>query len=119
MLASLNGAVRDLIVGPRIGDLIARAISTVVLRGLIVLVTWLAIRWIGSGSAREVLELGGLWLALTLIFEFGVGHYIARKPWAALLADYNLVQGRIRVLVPIVTFVAPLWARRALLGAKH
>ena len=29
VLASLNGAVRDLVVAPRIGDTVARAISTV------------------------------------------------------------------------------------------
>ncbi len=75
--------------------------------------TWLAIRWIAPESPGEALELGALWLGLTLLFEFGTGHYIAQKPWAELLADYNLLRGRIWVLVPLVTFVAPLWAGRA------
>jgi hypothetical protein len=29
-----------------------------------------------------------------------------------LLADYDVLRGRIWVLVPIVTFIAPLWAAR-------
>jgi hypothetical protein len=113
VLASLNGALRDLIMAPRIGDLIARAISTVVLCGLIILVTRLSIRWIGPGSSEEALVIGALWLVLTLVFEFGAGHYLWHKPWAELLADYDVRHGRIWVLVPIVTLFAPLWARRA------
>ena len=52
VLASLNGAVRDLVVAPRIGDTVARAISTVILSGLILLVTWYLIRWIGPQSSK-------------------------------------------------------------------
>jgi hypothetical protein len=51
-LASLDGAIRDLIVAPRIGDTIARAVSTVILCGLILLVTRYTIRWIGPQSPR-------------------------------------------------------------------
>jgi hypothetical protein len=29
--------------------------------------------------------IGLFWLAITLIFEFGVGHYMGGKPWSALL----------------------------------
>jgi hypothetical protein len=54
VLASLNGAVRDLLVAPRIGDTIARALSTVILCGLVLWVTWASIRWLGprGGPAR-------------------------------------------------------------------
>jgi hypothetical protein len=113
VLASLNGAVRDLVMAPRIGDTIGRAISTVVLCALIILVTWLSIRWIGPGDARQALEIGAFWLVLTLLFEFGAGHYLSHKPWAEVLADYNVLRGRIWVLVPFVTFCAPLWAGHA------
>jgi len=113
VLASLNGALRELVLAPRIGDLIARAISPVMLCALIVLVTWLAIRWIGPGSPREALAIGALWVGLTLLFEFGEGHYLSHKPWPELLAEYNVLRGRLWVLVPVVAFFAPLWAGRA------
>ena len=112
VLASLNGAVRDLVVAPRIGDTPARAISTLVLCGLVLLVTWLSIRWIGPGSARHGWGLGFFWLALTLVFEFGAGR-LSGKPWPVILADYNLLRGRIWLLVPIVTCLAPPWLGRA------
>lgn len=111
VLASLNGAVRDLVVAPRIGDTAARAISTLVLCGLVLLVTWVSIRWIGPHSARQALAIGALWLVLTLAFEVGAGR-LTGKSWSVVLADYDLLRGRIWVLVPIVTFLAPLWVGR-------
>lgn len=112
VLASLNGALRDLVVAPRTGDTIARAISTVILCGLILLVTWYAIPWVRPENPRQALGVGAFWLALTLGFEFGAGRY-ARKPWSAILADYDVTRGRIWVLVPIITFLAPYWVGRA------
>jgi hypothetical protein len=111
VLASLNGALRDLVVAPRIGDTIARAISTLILCGLIALVTWYAIRWIGPHGSGEALVVGAVWVALTLCFEFGAGRY-AGKSWSVILEDYNVLRGRIWVLVPLVTFLAPSWAAR-------
>jgi len=111
VLASLNAALRDLVVAPRIGDTIARAISTLMLCGLIALATWYAIRWIGPHGSGEALVVGALWVGLTLCFEFGAGRY-AGKSWSVILEDYNVLRGRIWVLVPIVTFFAPSWAGR-------
>jgi hypothetical protein len=111
VLASLNGALRDLVVAPRIGDTVARAISTVILCGLIFLVTWYTIRWIEPQSAKQALAVGAFWVALTVAFEFGAGRY-AGKSWSVILEDYNVMRGRIWVLVPIVTFLAPYWATR-------
>jgi hypothetical protein len=112
VLASLNGAVRDLTVAPRTGDTIARALSTVILCGLVLWVTWASIRWLAPASPREALGLGVFWVALTLIFEFGAGR-LSGKPRSVVLADYDVLRGRIWVLVPIVTFLAPVWAGRA------
>jgi hypothetical protein len=105
-LASLNGAVRDLVVTPRIGDTMARAISTVILCGLILLVAWHTVRWVGPQTSKQALGMGAFWLILTLCFELGAGRY-AGKPWSQILEDYNLMRGRIWVLVPIVTVIAP------------
>jgi hypothetical protein len=112
VLASLNGAVRDLILTPYLGDPIARAISTVALCALIVLVTWLSIGWIGPGTTPAALRVGSIWIVLTLAFEFLAGHYLFHKPWATLLQDYDVRHGRIRVLVLVTTLLAPVWLAR-------
>ena len=89
----------------------ARAISTVILSGLILLVTWYLIRWIGPQSSKQALGVGASWLVLTLFFEFGAGRF-AGRPWSVILADYDVMRGRIWVLVPLVTFLAPCWVGR-------
>ena len=112
VLAVLNGGVRDTWISPRLGDPIGRAVSTLMLCGLIFLTTWLTIGWIRPATQANALEVGVMWLALTLAFEFGVGHYGFGKPWRELLADYDLSRGRIWIAVLIVTLFAPLWAAR-------
>jgi len=112
VLASINGAVRDLGLAPALGDTLARAISTVVLCMLILLTTWAAIGWISPRSGGEALRIGSLWVLLTLAFEFLFGHFVSHQPWAALLADYDVTHGRIWILALVVTFGAPLWTAR-------
>ena len=118
-LASLNGAAREGWLIPRFGDPVGRALSTVILCGLVYLTTWLTIGWIHPTRTGEALGIGAFWLALTLAFEFLAGHYAFGKDWAVLLDDYDLSRGRIWVAVLIVVLLAPfLTARmRGLLGA--
>jgi len=112
VLAVLNGGVRDTWLSPRLGDPIGRAISTLLLCGLILLATRLTIGWIRPTSRGAAVEVGVLWVALTLAFEFGVGHYGFGKPWPELLADYDLRRGRIWIAVLVVTLLAPVWTIR-------
>ena len=76
-IASANGAFREALIIPRVGDLGGRAISTVSLCVLVLLLSWLTIRWIYPRSSREAWTIGGVWLALTLAFEFVAGHYLS------------------------------------------
>ena len=108
VLAVANGGLRDTWLSPALGDTAGRAISSVLLSLLILIATWLTIRWIGPTTAGQAVAVGAVWVALTLAFEFGAGHYGFRKSWAELLADYDLRRGRIWVLVLLTTFVAPL-----------
>lgn len=107
VLAIGNGTVRITCIIPHTGLTAGLAISTVLLCALILGATWVGIRWLGPSDARQAWIIGLLWLAMTLAFEFGVGHYLFKKPWSELLFDYNIAQGRIWLLVPIVTTIAP------------
>jgi hypothetical protein len=110
--AVLNGALRDVVLAPRLGDPLSRAISCFTLAGAIVAITWVALPWIRPVSIGGAWTIGVLWLVMTLGFEFGAGHYVFRTPWAALLADYNVFAGRLWVLVLITTLTAPPLAYR-------
>lgn len=107
VLAIANGTVRVKVIIPYTGLTAGLAISTVMLCALILLATWLSIRWLGPNDAVQAWAIGLLWLAMTLGFEFGAGHFLFKKPWSELLVDYDITQGRIWVLVPIVTTMAP------------
>ena len=107
-LAVVNGAAREAWLIPRIGGSAGHAVSSLSLSALIFLLSWLTIGWINPATAREAFLIGLVWLALTLAFEFLAGHYVFRTPWKELLADYDVLSGRIWVLVLVTTTLAPL-----------
>lgn len=112
-VAILNGALRDVVLAPRLGDLIARAVSGFTLAGAILAITWISLPWIRPASLGASWTIGLLWLAMTLAFEFGAGHYLFKTPWSALLADYNVFAGRLWILVLVTTLAAPPLIYRA------
>jgi hypothetical protein len=109
----VNGGVRELWLVPMVGDTAGHVLSTVALCIAILVVSRLSIHWIGPVSRSDALRVGAVWLAVTLAFEFLAGHYLFGNPWEELLADYNLLAGRMWVLVLITTLLAPLLAARS------
>ncbi len=110
IIAIANGGLREMLISPRLGARIGHVASTVILCGAIVLIAWLLMPWVGARKASDGWTVGTSWLVLTLGFEFLAGHYLFGNPWHKLLSDYNMAKGRVWVLVPIVTFLAPWWA---------
>jgi len=110
--AVLNGTFRVALLNPRLGEPTGHIVSSLMLSLFILLLAWVLVPWVGPSSSAEALAVGGLWLLLTLAFEFGFGHFVAHKPWSELLADYNIAAGRVWVLVLLATFLAPLVATR-------
>lgn len=107
LAAILNGFVRDVVLVPRFGDLIARAVSCFTLAGVILLVTWLSLPWMHPQSSAQAWTIGAMWLAMTVTFEFIGGHYVFHTPWSTLLADYNILEGRMWIVVLLATIAAP------------
>jgi hypothetical protein len=56
--------------------------------------------------SSQAILIGLLWVVLTLIFEFGFGRYRGSS-WPQLLEDYNLLKGRIWILIPLWLAIAP------------
>ena len=111
-VAIANGALRETVLVSRLGSGGAHLISTLLLCVAIVAVTSASIRWIGPESRMDAVLIGALWLVLVLTFEFGFGHFIARKSWSQLLADYDVLGGRVWLAVPVLTACAPYLAAR-------
>jgi hypothetical protein len=64
-------------------------------------------------TARSAAGIGAMWAAMTVGFEFGLGHYVARQSWSTLRADYDLRHGRLWPLVLVATAATPGAARAA------
>ena len=112
LLAVLNGTFRNSFLTPRLGEHRGHVISTIVLCLVILAVTMLSVRWIRPGSALAASLIGLFWVAMTLSFEFLAGHFLFGNSWETLLADYRFWRGRLWMLVPAVTYLAPILAYR-------
>lgn len=103
----LNGILRVTTYGTLTSDLVAHQLSTIIgilLTGFIVWYLWK--RW-PLETAREAWIVGGVWFLLTILFEFGFGHFIVGHSWQLLFADYNLLNGRIWLLFLIWILIMP------------
>jgi len=109
ILAIINAGIRNGVYKPIVGDLTAHQISTVIFAIVIFVVTYLILRFSDLNlSDSQALLMGTIWLILTIGFEFIAGHYIFGNSWEKLLADYNILNGRIWSLVLLTIFTAPL-----------
>ena len=108
LISVINGVIREVGYKKYVGDLTAHQIST--LTGVVLMgcyIWWLAGKW-EIESSGQALIIGVIWLGLTLAFEFLFGHYVMGHPWNKLFHDYNLLKGRIWVVVLIWITIAPL-----------
>lgn len=110
LCAILNGALRQALLIPHIGERAGHIASTLLLSAIILGAAWVLLPWIRVSTVRDAWVVGALWLVLTVAFEFLGGHYLFGDPWENLLAAYNVAQGQIWVLVLITTLLAPVVA---------
>jgi hypothetical protein len=109
VIAFSVGTVRESWLRPRIGEPRAHVVGTLIAITLMTLVIYAFVRQVhASCSMIDLTLIGLLWLLMTVAFEFGFFHYVMGKPWEALLADYDVSQGRIWVLVLATVFLAPI-----------
>jgi len=113
VLAVINGSFRDAVLTPRLGEHESHVIGTITLCTAILIVTWLTINWMRPAKSTDALLIGGVWVLMTVGFEFLVGHYVFGTSWARLLADYDLLGGRVWLLVLATVAFAPLTMARA------
>jgi len=106
-IAIVNGVLRESWYGKRLSELAAHQVSTLTAVILFGVYIWFILRIWPPTSAVQAIAVGLLWLAMTIAFEFVFGHYVAGHTWERLLHDYNLLAGRIWLLVLVWVAVAP------------
>ena len=102
-----NGVLRQATYGKAMSPLAAHQLSTLTGVLLVAVYIWLIYPRLDLDFAGEAVALGGFWVVLTVLFEFGFGHYVVGHDWSVLLADYNLVRGRLWSLFLICTGALP------------
>src|SRR4051812_39626269 len=78
---------------------------------LILSVVCLFLRWISADDKKSLLLVAVLWLALTLLCEMGLGHFLFKRSWESLRSDFNLFHGGLLPIGLVALTLSPLIAR--------
>ncbi len=109
---SLHGTARELWLKPLVGDFRSRQITFFTGMVLILAVALLFVRWLRAANRQQLLQIGCLWMALTLAVEFALGLFVFGYSWERMWADYNLREGGLMGLGLLWLLFVPLLATR-------
>jgi hypothetical protein len=107
ILAVLNGGLRDSLYKPHIGEIAAHQISTIILLIVFAVYFWLLASIWPIESAVQAWMIGIMWLVMTIAFEIALGRFVAGNPWSRVVHDYNVLAGRVWVVIPLWTLIGP------------
>lgn len=109
---TLHGVARTLWLAPIVGDHAARQIGVATGSALILVITWLAIGWIGLTSRRELLAAGALWVVLMFGFEAFLGRTVFGFGWDRIAAEFDPSRGGLLLLGHAALLLMPLVTAR-------
>lgn len=108
VVAVLNGGFREVVLIPRVGGYVGHVLSTALLVGAILVISFAYFRGTAiEYTQAELLLVGVAWTGLTVGFEFLVG-YVEGTPISVTVGQYNVFAGQVWIAVPIALFFAPL-----------
>lgn len=90
------------------GEQTAHQLGTLIFLIIQFIIIYFFINKMRIKETKTLLTIGIFWIVITIIFEFIFGHYVMGHPWQKLFSDYNLLNGRLWVLVLVNNIVAPL-----------
>ena len=109
---SVHGALRMKFLTPVVGDFRARQISVFTGALLILGIAWLLVRWLRAETTRTLVEVGLLWLVLTVLFEVGLGRLAFNYSWERIFSDYDISQGSLMSIGLVLLTLAPILAAK-------
>jgi hypothetical protein len=107
LVSVVNGTLRDFTYGQYMDELSAHQLSTVSSVLLLGIVMRIFIKRFPPIADRHAMAIGLFWMSLTIAFEFIFFHYIGGHSWSELLANYNVLNGRVWLVVLIWVAIAP------------
>ena len=108
---TVNGILRRLFLVPVVGELPAHQVGVLIASVIIFTFSLCSVRWIGFSSFLRTLQVGALWVVLTLFFEFGLGRLLG-VTMERMLADYDLSRGGLMLFGLLFMLFAPSLAAR-------
>ncbi|MFZ5718214.1 MAG: hypothetical protein ACOY5Y_01970 [Pseudomonadota bacterium] len=107
---SVQGSLRRLLMDPDI-EFVIRQGSVITGALVIFAITWFSARWMRIRTAGGALAVGGLWVALTVAFEFALGRALGLS-WSRILEDYDVLRGGLMPIGLAFMAVTPWIVRR-------
>ena len=104
----LHGILRVRLLNRRVGDHRARQIGVFTASGIILVIAWFSVPWLGASTISQLLSVGFLWLALMLILEIAFGRLVFRASWQRLAAEFDFRKGGLLSIGMAVLLFAPL-----------
>lgn len=108
----LHGTMRIVWLQPLVGDFRARQLSVFTGAVIILAIAWLFICWLRAPHVTQLLQVGWLWLGLTVGFEIVLGRLVMQLSWERIFSDYNLLQGGLMPIGLLVLTLSPLIAAK-------
>jgi hypothetical protein len=93
----LHGILRVRLLNRRVGDHRARQIAVFSGSGIILVIAWFSVPWLGASTTGQLLA-----------FEIAFGRWVFRASWQRLAADFNFRKGGLLAIGMAVLLVAPL-----------
>ena len=112
-IAFINGFIREILIKPMAGELFAHQISCLLASLAFFILAYLMLNQIIEAVEDKVLWIvAGVWLFLTILFEFGLGR-LNDTSWERLLIDYAIFKGRLWIFVLLTIMLTPVLIKRS------
>ena len=106
LIAFANATFRQLVFIKKMNELRAHQLSTITLIILCSIYVWFIFPHLYIPNIQQAFLAGGMWIMLTVLFEFSLGLFTGRS-FSTLLTDYNLMAGRIWLFFLLWLFLLP------------
>ena len=116
----VNGIFRELVIKSFVSPAVAEAISVALGITIVVLVTRWVLRPLAGKSVAALVRASVTLVALTVAFEFLFGHYVDRKSWSELAANYEIWNGKLwPVALAVIAAMPFVWGRWSREEVQH
>ena len=108
----VNGIFRELALKEFMPAMVAEAVSVALAIAIVLVLTRYLLRPLAGKAPAQLVRASLTLVALTVAFEFLFGHFVDRKSWSELAANYEIWNGKLwPVVLAVIAFAPFLWGR--------